>query len=65
MTTKFALEQIESLEELHDLVAEYYEGYMQDEADDCAICVNDRQHVLAGAIRDKLNELHSMRTGLG
>jgi hypothetical protein len=65
MSVKFALEQISALEELHALVGEYYERYMQDEADDATICFDDRQHILAGAIRDKLNELQAVTADNG
>lgn len=47
------------LQELRKLVQEYYEHYMQDEAEEIDVCVDDRQHVLAVAIRDVLNELQA------
>lgn len=51
--------EIERLQELRKLVQDYYDDYMQDEADDPAMCINDEQHRLAAAIRDALNELKS------
>ena len=49
--------ELAELRELHRHVKKYYTSYMLDEAEDREICVDDRQHELAGAIRDCLNRL--------
>jgi len=52
---------MERLQELFDLVDQYYHRYMQDEAEEVGICIDDEQHILAVAIRDVLTEIRSSR----